>query len=90
MFFDPVKNRNKETLTNIIRDHVHPGSIIYTDCWKGYSDLKKYFIHETVNHSKSFVNPLNGVHTNTIEGYWSILKKILVLDGEQRRKYGCL
>ena len=71
----PIPNRTKETLTELIRRYVLPGSIIYTDEWKGYSDLKKYFEHYTVNHSKGFINKENGVHTNTIEGNWSPLKR---------------
>jgi hypothetical protein len=37
VFMIPVKYRDTETLTNIIRKHVLPGTTIYTDCWKGYN-----------------------------------------------------
>ncbi|KRH91877.1 putative transposable element, partial [Pseudoloma neurophilia] len=74
----PVERRDSKTLTDIIRKYVHPLSIILTDKWKGYNELKKYFKdHKTVNHSKNFKDPETGVHTNTIEGNWSPLKKML-------------
>ncbi|KAG0435650.1 hypothetical protein DMUE_4618, partial [Dictyocoela muelleri] len=75
IIFVPVENRNSETLLEIISKYVDKESIIYTDCWRGYSGLNnRRFRHFTVNHSKEFVNIDNGVHTNTIEGNWSALK----------------
>lgn len=42
-------------------------SIIYTHCWKGYSEVGVLgYQHKTVNHSKRFVDPILRVHTNTI------------------------
>ena len=55
-----------------------PGSVIYTNLWKGYARLeqeKEYnFKHGTVNHSRFFKDPITGVHTNTIEGIWNGVK----------------
>jgi transposase-like protein len=71
----PVKYRDSETLTNLIKKHVLPGTTIYTDCWKGYNQLKlNKYIHKTVNHSQFFKDPKTGVHTNTIEGTWNGIK----------------
>lgn len=73
-----LKNRNKKTLTKKIKKYVHKHSTIYSDEWKGYCDLKNHeFTHLTVNHSQFYVNPSNGVHTQTIEGNWSGLKTSL-------------
>src|SRR5271155_4736394 len=33
MFLVPVPCRDTTTLLHVISEHVHPGSIIYTDCW---------------------------------------------------------
>ncbi|KAG0426337.1 hypothetical protein DMUE_5975, partial [Dictyocoela muelleri] len=68
--------RNSETLISFLRQHVNPESIIFSDGLRGYSSLEHHFSgHLTVNHSVEFVNQLNGVHINTIEDYWSGIKK---------------
>ena len=74
VFAVPVETRDAETLMSIIRAHVAPGSIVHTDCWRGYSQLSSEFTHLTVNHSLHFVNPQTGTHTNSIEGFWNGLK----------------
>lgn len=75
-FFLPVENRSAETLLPIIATHVLPGSIVYTDLWRGYSRIQEelFLMHFTVNHSETFVDPVTGVHTNSIEGTWNGLK----------------
>ncbi|WUR05163.1 DDE-TNP-IS1595 domain-containing protein [Vairimorpha necatrix] len=74
-----VKNRKAETLERLIKKYVSPGSIIFTDCWKGYINLNQLGLYEhyTVNHSLGFINPENGVHTNTIEGTWAGVKRVI-------------
>ena len=75
VFLKVVENRSAETLLEVIRSHVAKGSIIHTDLWRGYANLKdEGFEHQTVNHSKSFKDPLIGTQTNTIEGLWNGLK----------------
>ena len=44
-----------------------------TDEWKGYRSIKGFMPHEIVNHSISYAD--GNVHTNTIEGFWSLLKR---------------
>ncbi|KAG0436766.1 hypothetical protein DMUE_4066 [Dictyocoela muelleri] len=72
-----IENRNSETLTELIGKYIKPWSIIYSDCLRGYANISKFFTHLTVNHSLRFINKKNNVHTNTIEGNWSSLKKYI-------------
>src|SRR5205823_13669778 len=54
---------------------VLPESAVYTDTYVGYNDLgRKGFIHKRVNHVRR-VYVSGDVHTNTIEGFWSLLKR---------------
>lgn len=73
-----VLKRDFETLFTFCKSYIKKDSVLYSDCWRGYVELKTYFTrHSTVNHSKNFVNPENNVHTNTIEGNWSGIKKTI-------------
>jgi transposase-like protein len=76
MFAVQVEDRSADTICQVIEKHVHPGSIIHTDCWKGYMYLDKSeeYEHRTVNHSEYFKDPITQVHTNTVEGTWAAIK----------------
>ena len=50
---------------------------IYTDEWVGYKSLDRIYDHSFVKHSNyEYVN--GNIHTNTIENFWSILKRGIV------------
>lgn len=77
-----VADRSAQTLEFYIQKHVLAGSEIWTDCWRGYSNLGTLkgvspYTHKTVNHSRNFVDPVTNVCTNHIEGHWSCLKQYL-------------
>lgn len=56
-----------------IESNVNPDSTLYTDEHSGYQGLKNYK-HEIVNHSsREYVR--GKAHTNTIESFWSLLKR---------------
>jgi transposase-like protein len=61
-------------LTNVV-EHVLPRTNVYTDEAKGYRRLPRYgYNHRRVHHaSKVYVS--GDVHTNTIEGFWSLMKR---------------
>lgn len=56
LFCIEVKDRTKETIENVLKTFVEPGSIIYTDGWKPYFNACNNFnlAHFTVNHKFFF------------------------------------
>jgi transposase len=70
-----TQDASSTTLQHLLRSHVQIGTTLYTDEWRGYTRASRLgFKHKTVNHSaKEYVN--GSVHTNTIEGFWSQLKR---------------
>jgi transposase-like protein len=82
-FVQVVENRNRETIIDVLSKHILPGSIVHTDCWKGYIGIDEQLPieHRTVNHKEGFVDGDTGVHTNTIEGKWAGLKRRITLRG---------
>jgi len=72
-----VENVKAETLTPEIVKFVKDSTKIYTDEWLGYNGLKKIYDHSIVKHSQNeYVK--GRIHTNTIEGFWSLLKRGIV------------
>ena len=52
-------------------------SLLCTDQWLGYKHLGVKFPHGTVDHAKrQYV--VGAIHTQTIEGLWSIFKRSIV------------
>ncbi|MEY4433166.1 MAG: hypothetical protein RLZZ44_1299 [Bacteroidota bacterium] len=52
-------------------------AVLITDDYRGYIPFKKLIQHHTVNHSvKEYARGQS--HTNTIEGFWSLLKRGIV------------
>lgn len=69
-----VPKESQNNMVDFVTKHLPAGSTIHTDEHKGYRGLKKIYTHETVNHSLK-VYVLGKVHTNTIENFWSVLKR---------------
>jgi transposase-like protein len=70
----PVPNVKAKTLLPIVREKVAKDTRIMTDDLLSYRNLGFEYDHQTIAHSKKeYVN--GEVHTNTIEGYWSHLKR---------------
>lgn len=66
---------NQATLRPILKQQIAASATIYTDAASHYRSLKKDFAkHESVDHEiGEYVR--GDVHTNTLEGYFSILKR---------------
>ena len=57
-----------------IEDHIEPGAALLTDEWPGYRRVARNYAHYHVNHAAGeYVRA--GVHVNSVEGYWSQLKR---------------
>ncbi len=58
-----------------VETRVLPSSTVYTDEWRAYDGLgKKGYTHRRIRHrQKIYVS--GAVHTNTIEGFWSLLRR---------------
>jgi transposase-like protein len=74
-----VEKRDSVTLNSFIEGHISSGSIIHTDKWRGYNRIGDQYTHQTVNHSKRFVEFVDGeaVHTQRAEGNWTSAKRSL-------------
>jgi len=73
-----IENAKASTLTAFVNEAVsNKVSLICTDEWVGYGRLKRDYRHAKVDHSKGqYV--VGAVHTNTIEGFWSLIKRGMV------------
>jgi len=73
-----IENVRTATLEAFVNEAVsHKVSLLCTDQWVGYHGLGKTYPHATVDHAKhQYV--VGAVHTNTIEGFWSIIKRGIV------------
>jgi len=79
-----TKNTNLETLQGMVREYVLPKSTVYTDEYPSYGNIslmmdkerktELHYRHRRINHSEG-VYVQGDVHTNTIEGFWSLVKR---------------
>ena len=69
-----VSDAGIATIAEFIKKFVKTDtSELYTDQYKGYNSIGKQMKHETMNRSQKW--ELGGIHTNTIEGFWSLVKR---------------
>ena len=71
-----VKKVNSATLYPIILNSVEAGSLIMSDELGVYKSLDEFFTHYVINHGRrQYVD--GDIHTNSIEGAWSHLRKLI-------------
>jgi len=70
-----IENTSADRLSLFVEKPVSDKvSLITTDEYVGYTDLKHFYPHQTVDHKKrEYVR--GNVHTNDIESLWSLLKR---------------
>ena len=68
-----VETRTKKELQPLIRERVEAGAAIFSDELKSYDGLEADYQHAVINHAVEYVN--GNVHTNTMENFWSLLKR---------------
>ena len=73
-----IENTSADTLSLFVEQTVEDKvSLVATDEYAGYIDLKHFYPHETVDHkAREYVR--GEVHTNNIENFWSLLKRGIV------------
>lgn len=70
-----VRNARAQTLMPHVRERILPESIVYTDELKSYNGLNRSgYQHRRIHHAEK-VYVSGTVHTNTIEGFWSLVKR---------------
>lgn len=69
-----LNSTSAEEITPALLKHIQLFSTIYTDEWQGYNYVVDYYDRFKVDHSKGKYC-VGIVTTNTIEGFWAILKR---------------
>ena len=71
-----IEGVDAKTLCGNVRQYVLPASTVYTDEFNSYNTVSegKRYTHKRIRHA-SGVYVVGDVHTNTIEGFWSLLKR---------------
>jgi len=70
-----IPNTGKWTLLKQIKDYIDPRAIVYSDEYKGYTQLKYHgYSHESVAHGIGQFRK-GEVHTQNIENFWSHFKR---------------
>jgi transposase-like protein len=70
-----IGGTGKEHLYPVIRTHVQPGALIFTDAWRAYRQLPPDFAHQFVDHMEKYVDGV--IHTNGMENFWSLFKRCI-------------
>ncbi len=68
-----VDTRKKKSLQPLIRECIEAGAAIFSDELQSYEGLDADYQHAVINHAVEYVN--GNVHTNTMENFWSLLKR---------------
>lgn len=66
---------SEKTLLGMVKEYVLPASTVFTDEFSAYDKLSQHgYTHRRIQHSAK-VYVMGDIHTNTIEGVWSLVKR---------------
>jgi hypothetical protein len=68
-----VDSRRRSELQKQVHEHIEAGTAIFSDELQSYQGLDTDYLHAVVDHAVEYVN--RNVHTNNLEGFWSLLKR---------------
>ena len=72
-----VKGVNHKSLSRIVKENISVETTnVFTDEFGGYRKLAGFVEHKTVNHQFEYAK--GEIHTNTIEGFWALLKRGMI------------
>jgi hypothetical protein len=73
-----IENVQASTLSAFVHEAVsHKVGLLCTDAWTGYKKLADEYPLKSIDHRKGqYV--VGAVHTNTIEGFWSLIKRGMI------------
>jgi transposase len=73
-----TKDATAKTLTGLIRKHVVPGSVVYTDEYPAYNTVARgrRYTHLRIKHAAG-VYAVGDIHTNSVEGLWSLIERVI-------------
>jgi len=77
VFTTVVPNVKTETLCPLIKRYVKNGSTMMTDEWQSYNGLRGDYNHMVTDHGKYQYVSKEGATTNSIENYWSHIKRAI-------------
>jgi transposase-like protein len=78
-----VPDVTSKSLMGLVKKHIVPGSMVYTDELSSYNRISFLrdkegkdmgFRHRTIKHSDG-VYVRGDIHTNSVEGFWSLIKR---------------
>lgn len=71
-----IPDTTAKTLCGTVREYVLPATTVFTDELQAYNTVSegRRYQHKRINHS-SKVYVVGDTHTNTVEGFWSLIKR---------------
>ncbi|KAF7685447.1 hypothetical protein CDIK_3804 [Cucumispora dikerogammari] len=88
MFLELAITRDMINLDTILSKNRKENMLTMTYCWRGYLNMENIvFLHETINHSRNFVDPEDkSIHFQNIKCLWTYLKKYIRSRGKNLKK----